>query len=100
MKELMDGYVGVKFKTILLGSEIDFNIDDIFSHFQKNCRLLKRHGTHNDIASMTGSVREVVSRTMSRLKKEGIIVDSNIKGFTIDTEKLSHLISKSDYPVT
>ena len=56
--------------------------------------------SHNDIASMTGSVREVVSRTMSRLKKEGIIVDSNIKGFTIDTEKLSHLISKSDYPVT
>jgi L-fuculose-phosphate aldolase len=44
MKELMDGYVGVKFKTLLLGSKIDFNIDDIFSHFQKNCRLLKRHG--------------------------------------------------------
>lgn len=44
MKELMDGYVGVKFKTLLLGSEIGVNIDDIFSQFQKNCRLLKRHG--------------------------------------------------------
>ena len=56
--------------------------------------------SHNDIASMTGSVREVVSRTMSRLKKEGIIVESNIKGFSLDRKKLSHLISKSEYPVT
>ena len=44
MKELMDGYAGVKFKTLLLDPEIGFNIDDIFSRFQKNCRLLKRHG--------------------------------------------------------
>ena len=49
--------------------------------------------THQDIASMVGSVREVVSRTMSRLKKERIIVDSNIKGFKIDKERLSRLIS-------
>jgi CRP/FNR family transcriptional regulator len=49
--------------------------------------------THQDIASMVGSVREVVSRTMSRLKKEGIIVDSDIKGFRIDKERLSRLIS-------
>jgi L-fuculose-phosphate aldolase len=40
----MDGYVGVKFKTLLLNSEIGFNIDDIFPRFQKSCRLLKRHG--------------------------------------------------------
>ena len=40
----MDGYVGVKFKTLLLNSEIGFNIEDIFACFQKNCRLLKRHG--------------------------------------------------------
>jgi CRP/FNR family transcriptional regulator len=56
--------------------------------------------SHHDIASMTGSVREVVSRTMSRLKKEGIIVDSNNKGFRIDKERLLHYISKSDPPVT
>ena len=40
----MDGYVGVKFKTLLLNSEIGFNIEDTFACFQKNCRLLKRHG--------------------------------------------------------
>ena len=44
MKELMDGYVGVKFNTLALDSEIGFNIDDIISPFQKSCRLLKRHG--------------------------------------------------------
>ena len=40
----MDGYAGVKFKTLLRNSEIGFDIDDIFSHFQKNSNLLKRHG--------------------------------------------------------
>lgn len=45
--------------------------------------------THQDIASMTGSVREVVSRTMLKLKKENIIVDSSAKGFKVDKEKLS-----------
>ena len=44
MKEIMDGYVGVKFKTILLDPEVSFNIEEIFSVFQKNCNLLKRHG--------------------------------------------------------
>jgi CRP/FNR family transcriptional regulator len=51
--------------------------------------------THQDIASITGSVRVVVSRTMSKLKREGAIVDTNIRGFKIDKEKLfSLLISK------
>ena len=50
--------------------------------------------THQDIASMTGTVREVVSRTMSRLKKEGAIVDSSVKGFTIDKERMLHLFLK------
>ncbi|GAB4536534.1 MAG: Crp/Fnr family transcriptional regulator [Thermodesulfovibrionia bacterium] len=50
--------------------------------------------THQDIASMTGTVREVVSRTMSRLKKEGVIVESSIRGFKIDKGKLNDLISK------
>lgn len=44
MKEIMDGYVGVKFKTILLYTEVTFNTDEIFSLFQKKCKLLKRHG--------------------------------------------------------
>jgi CRP/FNR family transcriptional regulator len=55
---------------------------------------------HRDIASMTGTVREVVSRTILRLKKEGIIRDSNKKGFKIDREKLSCLISQSGPSVT
>ncbi len=50
--------------------------------------------THQDIASMTGTVREVVSRTMSRLKKEGIIIESSVKGFTIDREGLIRLLHR------
>lgn len=49
--------------------------------------------THSDIASMTGTVREVVSRTMSKLKKEGIITSSTVRGFAVDTEKLSKLLN-------
>lgn len=53
--------------------------------------------THQDIASMTGTVREVVSRTMSRLKKEHVVTDSSAKGFTVDKERLLwHLFKK--YP--
>lgn len=49
--------------------------------------------THYDIASMTGTVREVVSRVMSKLKKEGIIVESTVRGFKVDRERL-HEISE------
>ena len=49
--------------------------------------------THQDIASMIGSVRVVVSRTMSKLKKENIIVESNIKNFIVDKKRLSLLVS-------
>ena len=40
--------------------------------------------THQDIASMVGTVREVVSRVMAKLRREGIIVETAIKGFKID----------------
>ncbi len=49
--------------------------------------------THQDIASMSGTVREVVSRIMSRLKKEGVITDSSIRGFKLNKESLSRLIN-------
>jgi CRP/FNR family transcriptional regulator len=52
---------------------------------------------HHDIASMTGTVREVVSRTMSRLKKDGVIVDSSVKGFKIDKERLKRCLN-GKYP--
>ncbi|RJQ43701.1 MAG: Crp/Fnr family transcriptional regulator [Nitrospiraceae bacterium] len=55
--------------------------------------------THQDIAAMTGTVRVVVSRTMSKLKKEKIIVDSTIKGFTLDKARLSRHISHFERPV-
>lgn len=53
--------------------------------------------THQDIASMTGTVREVVSRTMAKFKKDGIITDSSTKGFKINKDSLSHLL-KRKYP--
>lgn len=48
--------------------------------------------THQDIASMVGSVREVVSRTMSKLKKKGVVIESNVKGFWVDKKKLTELL--------
>lgn len=53
--------------------------------------------THHDIASITGSVRVVVSRTMSRLKKHGIIVESSHKGFRLDKERLKSKISNPSF---
>lgn len=44
--------------------------------------------THQDIASMTGTVREVVSRTMLKLKKGEIIVDSSVRGFKVVSKLL------------
>ncbi len=49
--------------------------------------------THQELASMTGTVREVVSRTMSRLRKEGIIVESTVKGMRVNKAKLLTLLS-------
>lgn len=50
--------------------------------------------THHDIASMTGTVREVVSRTMSRLKKEEIVLESGPKGFVVDKKTLTDFLSR------
>ncbi|MFN3739757.1 MAG: Crp/Fnr family transcriptional regulator [Thermodesulfovibrionales bacterium] len=49
--------------------------------------------THQDIASMVGSVREVVSRVMSKFKKEGIILESNVKGFRVSKQRLVEMLS-------
>lgn len=50
--------------------------------------------THQDIASLTGTVREVVSRVMLRLKKEKVIVESSIKGFRIDKARLTKYLDR------
>ncbi len=55
--------------------------------------------THQDIASMVGSVREVVSRTMSRLKRRGVIVDSTVKGFRVDLFRLEEAILERESSV-
>lgn len=44
--------------------------------------------SHQEIASMTGTVREVVSRTIAKLKKDRSIIDSSVKGFKVDKKKL------------
>lgn len=49
--------------------------------------------THQDLASMTGTVREVVSRTMSQLKKENIILESTAKGFKVSKSRLLRSLS-------
>ncbi len=48
--------------------------------------------THNALASMIGTVREVVSRSMSKLKREGGISESAIRGFRVDKRVLSELL--------
>lgn len=50
--------------------------------------------THQEIASMTGTVREVVSRIMSKMRKQGIISGSSVSGLTVDTNKLALLLDK------
>lgn len=45
--------------------------------------------THQDIASMVGTVREVVSRVIAKLRREGIVVESTSKGCTVDKTELS-----------
>lgn len=50
--------------------------------------------THQEIASMVGTVREVVSRVMSKLKREGVIIESTVRGFRISKKKLSRYLSQ------
>jgi ribulose-5-phosphate 4-epimerase/fuculose-1-phosphate aldolase len=54
MKEIMDGYVGVKFKTVLLDTAVTFDTDDIYPLFQNNCNRLKQHGmTHQNAGNIS-----------------------------------------------
>lgn len=57
-----------------------------------NSRTISLAVTHQDIASMTGTVREVVSRTMSKLRKERVITATSVRGFTLDQERLLKLL--------
>lgn len=44
--------------------------------------------THHTLASMSGTVREVVSRTLLKLKKNGVITDTTARGIGVNKEKL------------
>lgn len=50
--------------------------------------------THQDIASIAGTVKEVVSRTMLKLKKEGVIFDTSARGFKVNKEMLLKLLKR------
>lgn len=78
-------------------------IDDL-AFFDVETRLLKTLSrlssknnecirlSHQDLAEMVGTAREVVSRSMAFLKKSGIITHSSIKGFKVDSKRLKELI--------
>lgn len=48
--------------------------------------------THQEIASMVGTVKEVVSRVMSIFKKEGIIIESSVRGFRLSKRRLLDIL--------
>ncbi len=48
--------------------------------------------SHKDIALMTGTVREVVSRTIGKLKKHGIIIKTGVRYLKINRERLASFL--------
>jgi len=44
MKELMDGYTGVKFKEIQLSADMPLAVKDLFPIFKQSAQLLKKYG--------------------------------------------------------
>jgi len=51
--------------------------------------------THQHIASMSGTVREVVARTMGKLKRKGVIFNSSVNGFSIHMDMLLNIQTES-----
>ena len=49
--------------------------------------------THQVLASMAGTVREVASRTLLRLRKEGVISNTNPRSIRVNKEKLVRFLS-------
>lgn len=70
---------------------VEHRIANLLLKFAEECDKVDEFEldlTHQEIASMVGTVREVVSRIMSRFRKEGIILDSNGRGFKISKQRL------------
>ena len=66
MKELMEDYVGVKFETLRLGSEIRPDLKDVFLHFSRNGQRLRRFGmTPKNAGNMSVKVADGMVITAS-----------------------------------
>jgi len=66
MKELMEDYVGVKFETLRLGSEIRPDLKDVFPHFSRNGQRLRRFGmTPKNAGNMSVKVADGMVITAS-----------------------------------
>jgi L-fuculose-phosphate aldolase len=66
MKELMEGYVGVKFDTRRLESEIRPDLKDVLPHFSRNGQRLRRFGmTPKNAGNMSVSVADGMVITAS-----------------------------------
>lgn len=52
--------------------------------------------SHKEIALMTGTVREVVSRTIGKLKKHGIIIKTGVRHLKINRERLVSFIGNDN----
>ena len=50
--------------------------------------ILPMHITQNEIAQMIGAARETVSRSLSKMRKKGLISDSNTGYMLLDVDAL------------
>src|SRR3990172_6319011 len=53
--------------------------------------------THQHIAARSGTVREVVARTMGKLKRKGVIFNSSVNGFSIHVDRLLSIQTESKH---
>jgi len=56
--------------------------------------------SHRDIASITGTVREVVSRVIKKLKENGIVVDTGVRHMKVDRTRLISFVENENLFVT
>jgi CRP/FNR family cyclic AMP-dependent transcriptional regulator len=55
--------------------------------------------SHRDIASITGTVREVVSRVIKKFKENGIVVDSGVRHMKVDRTRLMSFMENEGLPI-
>ncbi|HBH62161.1 MAG TPA: hypothetical protein DDX85_10585 [Nitrospiraceae bacterium] len=55
--------------------------------------------SHRDIASITGTVREVVSRVIKKLKKNDIVVETGVRHIKVNRDKLISFLDTENIPI-